>query len=337
LLTLQFAPAATTTLSQTDLTRPLPAPATAPKPAAARRSDLPAAFTKSSPATVADLKAMQRHITDLVRRVSPAVVDVEIGNGSGSGVIISADGLVLTAGHVCGAPNREARFTFPDGKTARGKTLGVDRDSDAGLIRITDPGNWPHVPVGEVDQAQLGDWVLALGNPGGFDAKRSLVVRLGRIIQVAPGALQTDCTISPGDSGGPLFDMYGRVIGIHSYISTSLAENFHVPITKFYEGWDQLAKSGQPVPPRAHLGALSEDTKQGCRLRAIDIGGPASKAGLRIGDVVLKVEDRDIKVAASFERWIAEADPGEVLKLEIKRGDQLLDLKVKLDAPPRQH
>src|SRR2546421_153561 len=84
-----------------------PTPPPAPKLGVAKRDDLPVGFTKRSPASVSDLKAMQRHVTDLVRRVSPAVVDVEIGNGSGSGVIISADGLVLTAGHVCGAPNRD--------------------------------------------------------------------------------------------------------------------------------------------------------------------------------------------------------------------------------------
>jgi len=84
---------------------------------------------------------------------------------------------------------------------------------------------------------------LALGHPGGFDLKRSLVVRLGRIIRLAPDALQTDCTISPGDSGGPLFDMHGRVIGIHSYISSSPADNFHVPITAYYHSWTMLVKS----------------------------------------------------------------------------------------------
>jgi serine protease Do len=157
-------------------------------------------------------------------------------------VIISGDGLVLTAGHVCGAPGRKVRFTFPSGKTAQGKTLGADMDADTGLMRITDTGPWPHVPIGDLDQADLGDWVLALGHPGGFDLKRSLVVRLGRIIRVTSEALQTDCTISPGDSGGPLFDMHGRVIGIHSYIRGSVTENYHVPVTDYLETWPRLVE-----------------------------------------------------------------------------------------------
>jgi serine protease Do len=212
----------------------------APKPAAVNPKELAAAFAKTAPTSIADLRSIEQRVRTVVARVSPAVVAVQIAEGSGSGVVISADGLVLTAGHVCGQPNRDVRFAFPDGKTARGKTLGTDVESDTGLLKITTPGVWPCAPVGDLERARVGDWVLALGHPGGFDARRSLVVRLGRIIRRTPWTMQTDCTISPGDSGGPLFDMYGRVIGIHSFISTSMAENFHVPITEFYDTWDEL-------------------------------------------------------------------------------------------------
>src|SRR6266478_4641742 len=116
-----------------------------PKPAPASRKELGAVFSQRVPASVGDLRAIERQVKALVARVSPAVVGVEVGDGSGSGVVISADGLVLTAGHVCGVPDREVRFTFPDGKNAHGKTLGVDLDTDAGLMRITDAGPWPHV------------------------------------------------------------------------------------------------------------------------------------------------------------------------------------------------
>jgi len=209
-----------------------------PRPTPAHRAELPAAFTKAVPVSIADLKSIERHVKALAARVSPAVVAVEIGIGSGSGVVISADGLVLTAGHVCGSPGRSVLLTFPDGKTVRGKTLGVNRETDTGLIKINDRGPWPYAAMGDLEQTRAGDWALALGHPGGFDLKRSLVVRLGRVIRLAEDALQTDCTISPGDSGGPLFDMHGRVIGIHSAISSSVADNFHVAVTEFYKGWD---------------------------------------------------------------------------------------------------
>ncbi|MEI6784160.1 MAG: S1C family serine protease [Verrucomicrobiota bacterium] len=318
---------------------PAPGPPAVPQPAPADPRDLPAGFGKPAPASMADLKAIEQHVKALTARVSPSVVAVEVGSGSGSGVIISADGLVLSAGHVCSAPDRSVRFTFADGKTAQGKTLGLNLDSDTGLMRITDRGHWPHADMGELARTRVGDWVLALGHPGGFDLRRSLVVRLGRIIWMDSESLQTDCTISPGDSGGPLFDMYGRVIGIHSAISTSMAENYHVAVTAFYDSWDLLASApGEKhvaAKPQPYVGAIGADDADGCRLTVVDEDGPAAKAGLKVGDLVVKVDGRAIKLRASFQRWVAEAEPGETLDLEIKRGDQVLSLKVKL-APPRR-
>ena len=283
---------------------------------------------------------MEHLVKSVVKMVSPSVVSVEVGSGTGSGVIVSPEGLVLTAGHVCGRANREVLFIFPDGKTAKGKTLGLDRESDTGLMRITDPGPWPYSKIGNLDQTELGDWVLALGHPGGFDPKRSLVVRLGRIIRLASDALQTDCTIAPGDSGGPLFDMHGRVIAIHSAISTSVAENFHVSITEFVDNWEQLASGDKArtltvaEKSKGYAGASVVDEAVGCRLKAVDPKSPAAKAGLKAGDIILKVNQREIKAAASFRRWIAEAEPGETLSLEIKRGAKTLSLKLNIKAPP---
>src|SRR5207244_2017708 len=116
-------------------------------------------------------------------------------------------------------------------------------------------------------------------------------------------------TIAPGDSGGPLFDMDGRVIGIHTAIAASLADNFHVPITQYQEVWDQLVKdtsATRPASLSAYFGATIADDLKGCRLTAIEKDGPASKAGLKMGDVVLEVEGRTIAASASFRRWIAE-------------------------------
>src|SRR4029453_4471314 len=174
----------------------------------------------------------------------------------------------------------------------------------------------------------VGDWVLALGHPGGFDPTRSLVVRLGRIIRITPEALKTACAISLGDSGGPLVDMFGRIIGIHSAITRSVAENFHVPVTEFYGAWARLMNGTTGTfladRPRASLGVSVVDDAAGCRLGLGGTNGPAFKAGLKTGDLVLKVDQREIKVSASLLRWVAEAQPGETLNLEIKRGDELL-------------
>ncbi|MGH7967515.1 MAG: S1C family serine protease, partial [Limisphaerales bacterium] len=229
------------------------------------------------------------------------------------------------------------RFTFPDGRKALGRTLGVDEDSDTGLMRITDRGPWTCAEIGDMDGTRVGDWVLACGHPGGFDPKRSLVVRLGRLIAISSDAMQSDCTIAPGDSGGPLFDMHGRVIGIHSAISSSVSENFHVPITEFFLNWEQLALGGRSSTSAArglpaYLGATAVPDTAGCHIDSVEHNGPAARAGLKAGDVVLRVDGHDIKAAATFERWLDEARAGETLSLEIQRGAQVLSFRVKLWA-----
>jgi serine protease Do len=308
----------------------------APRPARVNRRDLPDVFSKPAPSSLADLRAIQERVAAVVSQVSPAVVAVELTNdegiASGSGVVISSDGLVLTAGHVGEKAGQRVAFTFPGGRTATGRTVGVDEDADTGLMRITDAGPWPFVNVGDLKNARLGDWVLALGHPGGFDAKRSLVVRLGRIIRLMPGVVQTDCTIFPGDSGGPLFDIYGRVIGIHTAIASSTVENFHVSITEFFDTWKELI--GPPERPPAYSGLSVVDDAVGCRLSKIERNSPASKADLREGDQVLKVDGRSINVSATFERWMAECGPGETLQLEIKRGDEVFFVPIKLRSQP---
>lgn len=208
---------------------------------------------------MAELRAIERHVKELVTRATPAVVSVEVGFAEGSGVIVTPDGLILTAGHVCGRPNRDVKVTFPDGKTVKGKTLGALEGPDCGLIRITDPGPWPNVDIAGARQPAAGDWVLAIGHPGGFDRERSLVTRLGRVIEVSKRAIRTDCTITTGDSGGPLLDMHGRVIGIHSYISNGFDDNYHVPIARFVESWRELNGAGPAASPENAVATRSSE------------------------------------------------------------------------------
>lgn len=310
----------------------------APKPGTAKPKELPGAFRKDVPSSLEDLKAMERHVKKLSARVAPAVVAVEVGSGSGSGVVISEDGVVLCAAHVCGTTNRPVVFTFSNGKTARGKTLGTNHNLDAGLMKITDPGPWPHAEVGELDASNLGDWVLALGHPGGFDPERSVVVRLGRIIRMAPFAVQTDCTLIGGDSGGPLFDMYGRVVAIHSRISESTAENFHVPIGAYQESWERLAKSEdwggrRPTP---WVGVWGKDHAEGFRVELVNKRGPGEKAGVKVGDVVMKVNDQTVKDYQAFAISVARAKTNDELTLEIKRGDEMMSFKVTVQPRPAE-
>ncbi len=310
-----------------------------PKPLPGRLALYPTAFRKAAPETLGDLRSMENYVKSLVARVSPAVVAVSVGMAGGSGVVISSDGLVLSAAHVCGTPNREVEFTFPDGKTAHGKTLGTNHELDAGLMKITDPGPWPHVPAGELEGARLGDWVLALGHPGGFDPQRPTVARLGRIIVLTPRLVQSDCTLLGGDSGGPLFDLSGRVIGIHSRISESTEENFHVPISAFLDSWDRLARGDDwgygEFPARAYIGIWGVDATDGFLLQSVDADSPASRAGLKAGDIVTRFNNQAITSVTSYQQVLARTRPGNEVTLRIKRDGKELTLRVTVGSRGR--
>ncbi len=111
------------------------------------------------------------------------------------------------------------------------------------MIRITDPGTWPFVEIDKSQSTKLGDWVFALGHSGGFDKERGIVLRPGRIVRIADQSLQSDCILIGGDSGGPLFDMTGRLIAIHSRVGAQLVVNMHVDIKVFKEKWNALLNS----------------------------------------------------------------------------------------------
>jgi serine protease Do len=196
------------------------------------------------PHSVAELRALEGQVEKVLAKVVPCTVGIRIGNGQGSGVIVSADGYVLTAGHVSGEPNRNAVVTLPSGKELKGKTLGRNTGIDSGLIKITEPGPYPFVEMSKAGPLAKGQWVVAVGHPGGFRRNRSPVVRLGRVLFANPFLIRTDCTLVGGDSGGPLFDLDGLVVGIHSRIGPgAITENIHVPVDTYRETWDRLASA----------------------------------------------------------------------------------------------
>jgi serine protease Do len=204
-----------------------------------------AAFSKPAPENLSDLRAIEEQVTSLAQRVLPTTVALQVGRAQASGVIVSSDGYVLTAAHVIERPGRNVTIIFSNGKTARGTTLGLNPQVDGGLVQITDSGPWPYAPIAPIDETpRPGDWCVATGNPGGFQAGRMPPVRLGRVIDADRVMIRTDCTISMGDSGGPLFDMQGRVIGIHSRIADETTMNLHVPAATYQDAWDVL-KAGE--------------------------------------------------------------------------------------------
>jgi serine protease Do len=200
------------------------------------------------PLQAESLQERQTRVMATVQKVGAAVVGITGASGqgsmgSGSGVIVSKDGLILTAGHVLAATGADLTITLPGGREVKGKSLGRDMNRDAALAQITEPGEYPFVEMAPEDSVEVGEWVLALGHPGGYDPQRGAPLRVGRLWENDSKAyFRSDCTVSGGDSGGPLFDLEGRVVGIHSSISQNLSENRHVPIGVFAKDMERLKK-----------------------------------------------------------------------------------------------
>lgn len=317
---------------------------------------VPAAVTwettrTTQPEDLAELRALQDRVTRVIADCLPATVALRVrmgfGEAAGSGVIVSDDGLVLTAAHVIAGergakdytPGRDVIFVLADGKTAKGKTLGINERVDSGMVRITDKGpnngKWPFRPIGKSSEVKKGQWVVSLGHPGGPKLGRPPVARLGRVENNLKELIRTNCTLVGGDSGGPLFDLDGNVIGIHSRIGLTLSQNIHVPTELFLRDWDALLAGevvGRPQrPPAVVIGVVfPEDENDDAWLVEVDADGPAGKAGLQPGDTIVKFNDEVIKTVKRFRELLRDKKPGEVVNLTIRRGTKILTIPVTL-------
>jgi len=304
---------------------------------------LPPALAKLAPETIDDLKAIQEQTKAVLKKVMSCTVGLRVRGASGSGVIVSEDGMVLTAGHVVGEANLDVGVILPDGRIVKGKTLGANRTIDSGMLKITDTGKYPFVELGGSKDLKLGEWVLAIGHPGGYKVGRSPVVRVGRIGRTNDQFIQTDCTLVGGDSGGPLFDMQARLIGIHSRISGPITTNIHVPVDTYRDTWDRLAKAevwGRGFGGRnvieGYLGLYCESDTNGCKIVTLTPGQAAEKAGLRVGDVVLRFDEKEFKDFTELGDLIAGKKPDQEVAIEVRRGKEELTLRVKIGRrPPR--
>jgi serine protease Do len=303
----------------------------------------PAAFNKATPESLEDLRAMQEHVRAVTKKVMPAVVNVRLGMGQGSGVIITEDGYVLTAGHVSGAPGRDVWLTLADGRRVKGKTLGVNRGIDSGLIKITEQGKWPHVEMGTSKDVKKGQWCLAIGHPTGLRPGRAPVVRLGRVLDFGEVLIRTDCALVGGDDGGPLFDMNGKVIGIHSRFAVPMAANIHVPVDTYRETWAKLKAGeawgggvfGQPTRRNEpYIGVTSDPDGEGCKILEIAPGSPAEKAGLKANDVVLRFDGQKIADFDSLRSQVLKRKPGQEVTVEVRRGEAIVSLKLVVGKRP---
>ncbi|MCX6877983.1 MAG: trypsin-like peptidase domain-containing protein [Verrucomicrobia bacterium] len=295
---------------------------------------------KKAPENRKDLETIQTALTQVLATARNATVCIELGQGSGSGVLVSEDGIVLTASHVSGGVGKDLTVVLEDGRKFKAVSLGVVADADAAMVKITDKEKFPCVEMERDESTRLGDWVFSLGHSGGFDKERGSVVRLGRLIGIKESTFQSDCTLIGGDSGGPLFNLQGQLIGIHSRVGTNLLMNMHVPVSVFLKNWEGLTQSEfigegpfvkKPEKGKGLLGlATSERPEGGLTVTKVGKDSAAEKADFKVGDVLLKLNGTDLKTREQFKGLLKEMAPGDPLEIEALRAEKPLTFKLKL-------
>jgi hypothetical protein len=183
-----------------------------------------------------ELVAIEARVVQTARQVLPKVVGVN----NSAGVIVSKDGLVLTAAHLGGLRNDSVTVWLLDGTKLSGKTLGIHGQRDAAAVRISGDGPFPFVDLGSAKELQSGDWCLLFGHGQPRVPGKPAALRLARVVGATPEKLITDCTVTSGDSGGPLFDLTGKLIGVNSYGFPTRV--WHVPIETYQESWERLVR-----------------------------------------------------------------------------------------------
>ncbi len=289
----------------------------------------------ADPVTVAELRAMQHHVQELIQRVLPATVSLP----GASGVLVRRDGkpFVLCAAHVTKTADKSIRIQLTDGARIEGTSLGADHQSDVSLVRVDTEGEHPAVEIGRSSELKRGQWVLMLGHPSGRKNGRTAPARLGRVLRVPEsGYLVTDCTMQGGDSGGPLFDMQGRVVGINSRINNNLAMNMHAPVDALVAQWQELLD-----------GKVTESRRRGRRQRPgfgaelrygegcpvfeeVPSDRSAAKAGLRKGDRLFEIDGVEVEGRRDVMRALREFEVGDRVAVVVERDGKGIELELEI-------
>lgn len=287
-----------------------------------------------------DLATIEQAIESVAANNRDACIAIFDGVGIGSGVIVSPDGLVLTAGHVMSTDQREYEVFFSNGQTAVARPLGRNLDTDTGMVQLLGK-NWPHVKLGRSQGMRPGDWVVSLGHSGGFELGRKSPVRSGRLLAIQGHQLITDAVLIGGDSGGPLFNLQGELIGIHSSIGDAVDQNRHARIEEFRKDWDRLRRgeSWGQLPPlvakeltpgKAKLGVRVDLTAPRARIKSVKPGSPAAQIGLRPNDIVIQFDGEIITDGRHLIRAVSAHVPADTCFIKIDRDDEILNLEVRL-------
>jgi serine protease Do len=337
---------------------------TAPRPAARPASSAPAVNVGNGAANFADV----------AERVNAAVVNIDatsrgsalrdsqrffrrnpgeprnydVPGGAGSGFIIDRDGFILTNDHVIESAER-ITVTLADGRSFRAEVVGTDPATDVALLRISGGRDLPEVSLGNSDELRVGEWVCAIGNPLGYvhSVTVGVVSFIGRKLWDASldDYIQTDAAINPGNSGGPLINTRGEVIGINSAVSSRTNSiGFAVPINHAVSVLPQLKASGRVS--RGYMGVLLADVTvplqralglqvaRGALVQDVTAGSPAERSGIRVYDVIVDVEGRDVAGNDDLIRDISGRQPGSIARVQVVRDGRRLTVPVRLTERP---
>jgi putative serine protease PepD len=278
----------------------------------------------------------------------PGVVSVQAGPASGTGFVVRGDGMIVTNAHVvAGAETAQVRFN-DTGHLVEADVLGTDPSSDLAVLRV-DPGSvgaLRPLRLADSDDVRVGDSVIAIGHPFGLDrtATAGIVSGVGREIRAPDGfqieeAIQTDAPINPGNSGGPLLDVRGRVVGVNAQIATAgnrgnVGIGFAVPANTVRDVVPRLSR-GEPIV-RPYLGVTTAPAPRGAAIQAVLPGAPAEREGLRAGDVIVRIDGREVDEPEDVSDAVSAHRPGDEIEVEVMRDGERRTITVELDKRPQR-
>ncbi len=273
----------------------------------------------------------------------------QVRQSLGSGFIISADGYILTNNHVVDKA-RDIKVSLSDGRVLEAKLIGKSMEIDIALVKV-EARDLPVVQLGDSDSLEVGDWVVAIGNPFGLShtVTAGIVSAKGRVIGVGPydDLIQTDAAINPGNSGGPLFNIKGEVVGINTVILAS-GQNlgFAVPISMVKDVLPSIREKGRPdmgwlgvstqILTHDLAAALGLSEPIGALVTSVIKGGPADKADLKRGDVIVELDGKKVLDPSELPRMVAFGHIGKTVVLKVFRQSAFLKIKIVVEAKPEQ-
>ena len=277
-------------------------------------------------------------------RRGPQAQEEEVQRGVGSGFIISGDGYVLTNAHVVEGAD-EVTVTLTDRREFKAKVLGADKRSDVAVLKV-DATNLPRLVIGDSNKIRVGEWVIAIGSPFNLDntVTAGIISAKSRDTGDYLPLIQSDVAVNPGNSGGPLINMRGEVIGINSQIATLSGGyngiSFAVPIDEVMRVSDQLRKSGRVTRGRlgVEIGEVSKEVAEslglgkarGVEVARVEAGGPAEKGGIKVGDIILKFNGAPIERSSDLPRLVGSTAVGARAMVTLWRKGEQQDIAVNI-------